>query len=1193
MAKYLIFNMSTKVNLNKKYQKKTDIEHILDVPDTYIGKIDIDEKQGFILKDKTENSIGDESNIKMVYKTFSWIPGMFKCFDEGIVNARDHIIRMQQLRKQNKGKKNIIQVKNVDITVDPETGVITMKNDGNGIDIAKHPEHKLWIPEMIFGHLRTSTNYDKDEKKIVGGKNGFGFKLVLIYSLWGEIETVDATRGLKYTQRFENNLSKINKPNVRKSKATPYTKVSWLPDYKRFGITDLKSEIFRNMFRMFKKRTYDVAAVTDKSIKVTFNKSVVPVRTFENYIDMFIGSKTDTKRVYEKFNDRWEYAVCISPLDEFAHISFVNGINTMKGGKHVEYLLNQLVKKLTEYIKKKKKVTVKPTTIKEQLMLFVNCVVENPSFDSQTKEYMNTQSSKFGSKCTISDKFVDKVAKMGVMDAAISLTEVKENKAARKNDGRKTSNIRGIPKLMDANYAGGARSNQCTLILCEGDSAKAGIVSGLTKEDRNTIGVFPLKGKLMNVKDASISKIDNNDEITNIRKILGLAVNKTYKNFAEAQKALRYGKVLFMTDQDLDGSHIKGLCINMFQSKWHDLFTFKGFMGFMNTPIIKAKRGKKTLSFYNNSDYLKWKEANNGGKGWAIKYFKGLGTSTSKEFKEYFAKKKVVSFTYNGEESDNAIDKVFNKHRADDRKDWLKTYNKDAVLDSGTKFCPYEDFIDREMIHFSKYDCERSIPNMVDGYKTSLRKIFFSAKKRNLVKEIKVAQFSGYISEHSGYHHGEMSLNKAIVGMAQEYVGSNNINMLLPNGQFGTRLDGGKDSASERYIFTQLNEISKYIFPDADDAILNYLDDDGQSIEPDYYLPIIPMVLVNGGKGIGTGFSYEGLSYNPQTIIKYLKLKMKKGADAIKERQAIDFMPYYEGFKGSIIRLTGKDSGKYLFKGVFKIISSCAIQITELPIGTWTTDYKAFLETLMDDGGKKKSKTGKNKKAIVKSIKDMSTDALVDFIVKLEPGVLSELVSKPYNEHCNMLEKTFKLFTTKSTRNMYLFDKDQRLRKYDSANDIIDEYYDVRYNGYVMRKEYMIKSLEREVMILSNKARFIKEQCDDIIDLRKKKKAVVIELLKTRNYDVVDGDEEYKYLTKMPIDSVLEENVEKLMKERDAKMSELEELKNTTIEKMWTRELNALSIKYMKYRKDRESRLLGEVRKTKKMKAKNSKVTKK
>ena len=161
----------------------------------------------------------------------------------------------------------------------------------------------------------------------------------------------------------------------------------------------------------------------------------------------------------------------------------------------------------------------------------------------------------------------------------------------------------------------------------------------------------------------------------------------------------------------------------------------------------------------------------------------------------------------------------------------------------------------------------------------------------------------------------------------------------------------------------------------------------------------------------------------------------------------------------------------------------------------------------------------------------MSTDALVDFIVKLEPGVLSELCLN-HNEHCNMLEKTFKLFTTKSTRNMYLFDKDQRLRKYDSANDIIDEYYDVRYNGYVMRKEYMIKSLEREVMILSNKARFIKEQCDDIIDLRKKKKAVVIELLKTRNYDVVDGDEEYKYLTKMPIDSVLEENVEKLQRKR-------------------------------------------------------------
>ena len=694
-----------------------------------------------------------------------------------------------------------------------------------------------------------------------------------------------------------------------------------------------------------RKRTYDIGVVTDKSVKVKFNGETVPNKNFEQYIDVYIGPKSVNKRVFE-LNKRWEIGACISPLDEFTQVSYVNGINTAKGGKHVDYILNQIVKKMIIYIEKKKKIKVKPTTIKEQIMLFINCVIENPSFDSQTKECMNTPQSKFGSKCEISDRFIDKLAKMGVMESAISLNEIKDNKAAKKTDGRKIRNIRGVPKYMGANWAGGVKSSLCTLILCEGDSAKAGIVSGLSKKDRDTIGVFPLKGKLLNTLDVPQHKINSNAEITNIKKILGLVSNKSYTK-EDAKKLLRYGKLLFMTDQDLDGSHIKGLCINMFHSQWHDLVKIPNFFGFMNTPILKATKGKKVKSFYNEADYIKWKESHNNGKGWKVKYYKGLGTSTSKEFKEYFAQKKEVLFKYNGVTSDDAIDKVFNKTRADDRKEWLSKYEKTATLNPNNNKVYYEEFIDREMIHFSKYDCERSIPSMVDGWKTSTRKILFSAFKKNLIKEIKVAQFAGYVSEQSCYHHGEMSLNKAIVGMAQEFMGSNNINALLPLGQFGTRLEGGKDSASERYIYTQLNDITKFIFPKADEPILNYLDDDGTSVEPEFYIPVIPMILINGGKGIGTGFSYEGLSYNPNQIINYLKNKIKNKNVGVIE-------PYYEGFKGKIIKI---NATKFLIKGSYEILSHDTVRITELPIGTWTSPYKAFLESLMEDkAGKKKKK---------------------------------------------------------------------------------------------------------------------------------------------------------------------------------------------------------------------------------------------
>ena len=377
---------------------------------------------------------------------------------------------------------------------------------------------------------------------------------------------------------------------------------------------------------------------------------------------------------------------------------------------------------------------------------------------------------------------------MGVMDTALSSTQLKEISGAKKTDGRKTRSIRGIPKLIDANWAGGVKSSQCILILCEGDSAKAGIVSGLSREDRNNYGVFPLKGKLLNAKDANIKKINDNAEIANIKKIMGLESNKKYTE-EETKNKLRYGQIMIMTDQDLDGSHIKGLCINLFQSHWNNLIKIKSFLGFMNTPILKAKKGKKEQQFYNEAEYELWKKENNDGKGWKIKYYKGLGTSTAKEFKEYFEKKKVITFKYE-ENCDDKIDMVFNKKRADDRKDWLVKYDRKLVLDTNKKEITYEDFIDKEMIHFSKYDNERSIPNMMDGLKTSLRKILFSAFKRNLVNEIKVAQFAGYISEHSCYHHGEMSLNKGIVGMAQEFVGSNNINHLIPRGSIWYKING-------------------------------------------------------------------------------------------------------------------------------------------------------------------------------------------------------------------------------------------------------------------------------------------------------------------------------------------------------------------------------------------------------------------
>ena len=1152
--------------LANKYQQKTDKQHILDNPDTYIGSVEKVEADLWIL---------NETSDKIVERNMTYIPGLFKLFDEGVVNCRDHVIRMESAIKA--GQPNCIPVSYIDISIQ-EDGTIVMINDGNGIDVAEHPEYKVYIPELIFGHLRTSTNYNKDEKKIVGGKNGFGFKLVLIWSTYGSVETVDHVRGLKYVQEFKNNLDEICKPTITKCKNKPYTKITFKPDYKRLGIDGLSPDLIS----LLKKRVYDISAVTDKTIKVKYNSELIPVKNFQQYIDLYIGDKSESPRAYEEGGSegRWEYAVALTPSNEFIQVSFVNGIHTAKGGKHVEYILGQITRKLCEYIETKKKVKVNPNSIKEQLILFIRCDIENPAFDSQTKDFMNTPSSKFGSKCEVSDKFIEKIAKMGVMEAAVQLTEVKENKAAKKTDGTKSRSIKGIPKLTDANWAGTEKSKDCVLIFCEGDSAKTGVISGLSPEDRNTFGVYPLKGKVMNTRGGNTKDVNENKEITEIKKILGLETGKTYTSIEDVNKSLRYSKVVFMTDQDLDGSHIKGLCINLFQNEWLSLVHIPGFIGFMNTPILKAKKGQQEMRFYNDGEYNAWK--NNTAidtRGWNIKYYKGLGTSTKAEFVEYFEEKKFVGFEHTAL-SDNAIDLVFNKKRADDRKEWLETvYDRESYVDTSKPMITYEEFIHKEFIHFSKYDCDRSIPNLMDGLKTSLRKILFCEFKRRESSEIKVAQFSGYVAMNSCYHHGEDSLNQAIVGMAQNFVGSNNINLLVPAGQFGSRIKGGKDASSPRYIFTRQERITRRIFIEQDDNVLKYLTDDGTPVEPQFYVPIIPMVLVNGSKGIGTGFSTEIMCYNPRDIIAYLK-NLLQDTKVI----PIEFTPYYEGFNGTISKI---GDTKFLFKGKYEKLGQDKIRVTELPIGFWTEDFKELLEKLEEDrevkASKKDDKAGDKVKKLapyVKEYDDNSKDTNVDFVITFSKGQLDELESAAGDHGCNGLEKLLKLYSTSSTTNMNLFNSEDKLKKYGSVSEIIDDFFNVRLEYYGMRKAHLIDVLERELIVLSNKAKYIQEVLNGTVDLRKKKKDEIIKMLETKGYHKIINennvvDEDYKYLVRMPMDSVSEENVEKLLNEYDRKQKELAEIKATSCQQMWLRELDALEQEYVNYRTDRDIAING------------------
>lgn len=1133
-----------------KYQKLEQREHILVKPSMYIGSVEEDTYDVWILDSET----GD---CKMVKKTIKYVPGLFKIFDEILVNAIDHSVRLKGMKEQDT-KVNL--VKNIKVKIDKQSGVIEVSNDGDGIEIVKHPEHDMYIPQLIFGNLLTSTNYDDTQERLVGGTNGIGSKACNIFSKWFEVETVDASRKLHYTQRFEDNMSKTNEPSITKFTKKPYTIIRFLPDYARFGLNGLSED----MYQIMKKRVYDACAVTDNDISISFDDVKLDYKNFEKYVDLYIGSKDAHTRVHEKINERWEIVASYNNFNGFEQVSFVNGIWTIKGGKHVDYILNQITKKLTEMISKKKKdVNVKPQTIRDNLILFVRSTIVNPAFDSQSKETLTTPQTKFGSKAEVSDKFIDKLYKSGIVEKILEISEMNDNKKLQKTDGKKRSVIKGIHKLDDANWAGTNKSSECTLILTEGDSAKTMVLAGLSQVGRDKYGVFPLKGKVMNVKDTSVKKISDNEEITNLKKIIGLETNKTYDSLND----LRYGRIMLITDADTDGSHIKGLVFNLFHTLWPSLLKSNKFMVSMITPIVKAihSSGKKdTLPFYCLTDYDNWKKIQEDQgtlKEWKIKYYKGLGTSTNEEAQEYFKVLKTVKYKFNMEHTDNSLDLAFNKKKADERKAWLSQYNRQEILDYNCQEVSYEDFINKELIHFSNYDVERSIPSLVDGFKVSQRKIMYGCFKRNLVSnEIRVAQLASYVSENACYHHGEASLQAAITSLAQNFVGANNINLLKPNGQFGTRVQGGKDAGAPRYIYTLLNDITTIIFNKQDNGVLTYLDDDGVAVEPEYYVPIVPMALINGAIGIGTGFSTNIPCYNPEDILHVLRCLLSD-EDITTD---YDLKPWYLGFQGTIEKV----NGKFVSRGCFNRIAPTKIEVTELPVGFWTEDFKILLEEMLD----------KN----LKHYESYYTDKKVNFVLHF-PGadVVNSYMELDANGYTKF-ETEFKLVSSKnlSTTNMYLYNSKGQIQKYDTAVDVIREFYKVRIEYFAKRKEHICKRLEEDMVIMQNKIRFIKSVVSGDIQVSKLKKTELEQRLENDSYLMVDGT--YEYLLRIPIYNLTVDKVDDLEKAYKKAEDNLNEIKAKTERQMWLDELSVFETEYKKYIADYNQKFNTEEGKTKK-----------
>ncbi|KAL0871694.1 hypothetical protein ABMA27_004209 [Loxostege sticticalis] len=1166
----------SKGTIEKIYQKKSQLEHILLRPDTYIGSVERATETMWVY-DKTKEC--------MVQKELTFVPGLYKIYDEILVNAADN--------KQRDPKMDVIK-----IDINQEQNTISVYNNGCGIPVVMHKEEKMYVPTMIFGHLLTSSNYNDEEEKVTGGRNGYGAKLCNIFSTKFTVETASKQYKKHFKQTWGSNMTKASEPKVKESgKDDDFTKVTFSPDLAKFKMDKLEDDIVMLMSR----RAYDVAA-SSPGVKVYLNGERIKINKFKDYVDLYIKGKEDEngqplKVVYEKVNDRWEVALTLSDRG-FQQVSFVNSIATTKGGKHIDSVSDNIVKNVLEVLKKKNKggVNIKPFQVKNHMWIFVNCLIVNPTFDSQTKENMTLQAKSFGSKCALSEKFITAVTKSGLVESVLTWAKFKAQTELVKASGKKQSKLKGIPKLEDANDAGTKNAHLCTLILTEGDSAKTLAVSGLSVVGRDHYGVFPLKGKPLNVRDASHKQVLENVEINNLIKIIGLQYKKKY-NTVDDLKSLRYGKVMIMADQDQDGSHIKGLIINFIHHNWPELLKLPFLEEFI-TPIVKATKKDKEISFYSLPEFEEWKRDTENHHTYNIKYYKGLGTSTSKEAKEYFQnmERHRIRFKYGGATDDHHIELAFSKKGADQRKEWLTNHMDEVkrrkeiglperyLYTKDTKAVSYSDFVNLELVLFSNGDNVRSIPSMIDGLKPGQRKVIFTCIKRNDKREVKVAQLAGSVAEHSAYHHGEASLAMTIVNLAQNYVGSNNINLLEPRGQFGTRLCGGKDSASPRYIFTLMSPLTRLIFHPHDDPLLVHEFEDNQKIEPVHYIPIIPMVLVNGAEGIGTGWSTKIPNYNPRDIVENIR-RMLDG------EEPRPMHPWYKNFRGTVEGF----GDKYVISGEAAILPNEKIEITELPVGAWTQNYKEnVLEPML----------GTDKvKPLISEYREYNTDTTVRFVVTLLPGKLAEVEAEG-------VHKVFKLQTTISMSCMNAFDHNNCLNKYEKVDEILRTFYDLRLKYYIRRKDYLEGQLQAEADKLTNQARFILEKCDKgLVVENKKRKAMVEELLK-RGYapdpiaewkkraskmqglTALEEDEQpesedepepednkgkpvdpekafqnlkevkkFNYLLGMSMWMLTKEKKDDLLKQRDQKLAELTALKQKTPSMLWRDDLDALLMK--------------------------------
>lgn len=1105
---------------NVKYEVLDHRTHVLQRPDMYIGSVKPEKAMEYVANITGDDATkGHSLEYTISKEEISYIPGLLRLFVEILSNAVDNKIRSDSAS---------VRCTTIKVNIDP-LGKTSIYNNGLSIPIEINSQTGTYNPEVIFGTLLSSSNYDDTKTREWIGKNGVGSKITNIFSIFFSVNILDPVNRKTYYQEWSKNMSIKGQPVIKSTALkTGFTEVTWIPDFTKFGLQHYPP----NMLKLYYKYVLDAAMVT--SLTIYLNEEKIVLKSLSDYSRLY---NSTTKEIVKIDGEQVKQLVIMGVESKGDVISFVNGVYTPDGGVHSEAAIDSVLKPLLSKFNKAKNSTITVKDIKPYFMIFLTCVLPNPEFSSQSKTKLTSPKPHI----TVPETVITKISKWSFVDRIKEILAQKNSQLLKKVE-KKGKKFQKIPGFDYANNSGGVKSLQCTLILCEGDSAKTFAVKGIQvgwneKKGRDWYGIYPLRGKVLNARNSAITTLTKNKEVTDIIQILGLRQGVDYSQ-EDNYKTLNYGKVMIISDSDCDGIHITGLIMNLFHYLFPTLLSRNEFLISMLTPIVKIRE----LEFYDLNQARTYIQRNQC-KEKDIRYYKGLGTSTDQDIKTTFGKQ-VLQFVKD-EHTDSMMVKVFCKKQADQRKKWLEEYSPNnpsvtnKIKNERVVKVPISEYLDIELIKFSVDDCKRSIPNLVDGLKESHRKVLYACFLKNLnytSKSMKVAQLAGYVAEKTNYVHGEQCLYDTITKMAQRFVGSNNIPLLFNDGQFGSRLNGGEDAASARYIFTKLDKLTRLIYPQEDDELLEKVWEDGEEIEPHYFIPIIPMILVNGSLGIGTGFSSSVPCFNPKDLIKlirsWLRINIEGGKKIYKvENGSIisgfpDISPWYQGFEGEIRKI---EENKYESIGKFNS-SALKTSITELPIGMWTDNYKEYLEDLLE-----------NKQ--IKSLKNHSTADKVHFdITHCEDGI------KPNNTSLRLVSKI-------SMNNMVLFSSENKIKKYVHIDSIMDEFCGVRYNYYIKRKQNLLDKLAKELKEVSNKYRFLKDIMDKKLVIYNVPQSEVLTYLE-KYYDKINSS--FDYLLKQNVRSFTKEKLEKLKNQINNIEIKIKQIKATNEMTMWLNDLEIL-----------------------------------